>query len=454
MPVVLGHRYRLQEVIGRGGSGTVHRAQDELLGREVAVKVLPAVPRGSDELARHEAEIAVLARLRHHGLVRLFDADSVPYGGDLVQAYLVMEIVRGPSLAERFRDGPLTVRQTAAVGRAAADALAVVHAQGIVHRDIKPGNVLLVDAHCLDEPDDVHEWLPARLVDFGIARLSAATRLTQTGTVLGTVAYLSPEQALGGEIGAPADVYSLGLVLLEAVTGRRAFTGTTAEVAAARVMRDPDVPADLDPRLHALLQAMTTRRAEDRPAAADVAHELLDLLEGVPWEEPTRAFPAAAAPAPGSAGGDGAAQHGPAPASATDDAPTVPAPAVVPVAEPGAARTPAELRAAEALAEWEATTTASADAPGGAPTGPSGATGTGSAGPVTPLPGTVGPDRRPHGRHRAAVAVAAVLTLAATGAAMQGVRGSGAPPDAPADYPAVDGALGDALTRLQRSVTP
>ncbi|MFS0706346.1 serine/threonine-protein kinase, partial [Cellulomonas sp. 179-A 9B4 NHS] len=337
-PVVLAHRYRLQEVIGRGGSGTVHRALDELLGRDVAVKVLPAVPRGSDELLRHEAEIAVLARLRHHGLVRLFDAESLPVGEDLVQAYLVMEIVRGPSLGERLRTGPLTVRQTAAVGRAAADALAVVHAQGIVHRDVKPGNVLLVDDDCLDEPDDVHEWLPARLVDFGIARLSAATRLTATGTVLGTVAYLSPEQAVGGEIGAPADVYALGLVLLEAVTGRRAFTGTTAEVAAARLTRDPDVPRELDPRLRAVLQAMTQRRPEDRPPAAEVAHELLDLLDGVPWDESTQPTPAAP-PAAGGAGSD----------VPEDEEPTVAAPVVAPV--PAAeGPTPAELRAAEALA--------------------------------------------------------------------------------------------------------
>lgn len=429
-PVVLGDRYVLEDVIGRGGSGVVHRARDQVLGREVAVKVLPAVPGDSDELRRHEAEIGVLARLRHPGLVRLFDADSVPREGGYVQAYLVMEIVRGPSLADRLRQGPLTARQTAAVGRVTAEALAVVHGQGVVHRDVKPGNVLLVDDACLDtEPDDVHEWRPARLVDFGIARLAAATRLTVTGTVLGTVAYLSPEQAVGGEVGPASDVYALGLVLLEAVTGRRAFSGTTAEVAAARLTRDPEVPADLDPGLRALLTAMTRRRPEDRPGAQEAADALTDVLEGVPWQDATRPFTAVEQDA------------------ATDDAPTVAAPVVV----PGAAQTPAERRAAEAMLEERLA------APAVAPTPVAdAAAGTPATGPVTAAAPDGSPARGATGRGRrrgVALAVTAVLVVGGTAAAVGATRGSEPPPEPPA-YPAVDGALGDALDRLQRSVAP
>ncbi|QGQ19300.1 protein kinase [Cellulomonas sp. JZ18] len=453
-PVVLGDRYVLEDVLGRGGSGVVHRARDQVLGREVAVKVLPAVPGDSDELRRHEAEIGVLARLRHPGLVRLFDADSVPLDGGLVQAYLVMEIVRGPSLADRLRQGHLTARQTAAVGRVTAEALAVVHAQGVVHRDVKPGNVLLVDDACLDvEPDDVHEWRPARLVDFGIARLAAATRLTVTGTVLGTVAYLSPEQAVGGEVGPASDVYALGLVLLEAVTGRRAFSGTTAEVAAARLTRDPEVPADLDPGLRALLGAMTRRRPEDRPSAREAAQALSDVLEGVAWQEATRAF-AAAAPDP---------RSGP----ATDDEPTVAAPVVV----PGAAATPAERRAAEALLEDglaapgddagrtpPAATArpaqddgAEQDARRDPRTGPVAGARPGPDRPAT-APVRAAPAARP-GRRRAALVVTAVLALGGTVATVGAVQASQPPPEPPA-YPVVDGPLGDALDRLQRSVAP
>ncbi|WP_309134459.1 protein kinase [Cellulomonas sp.] len=451
-PVLLGDRYLLEDVIGRGGSGVVHRARDQVLGREVAVKVLPAVAGDSDELRRHEAEIGVLARLRHPGLVRLFDADSVPLEGGLVQAYLVMEIVRGPSLGDRLRQGPLTVRQTAALGRVTAEALGVVHGQGVVHRDVKPGNVLLVDDTCLDtEPDDVHEWRPARLVDFGIARLAAATRLTMTGTVLGTVAYLSPEQAVGGEVGPASDVYALGLVLLEAVTGRRAFSGTTAEVAAARLTRDPDVPEDLDPGLAALLTAMTRRRPEDRPTAQEAARALTDVVDGVPWQEPTRAFPVAVP--------RGAADPD------DDEEPTVAAPVVV----PGAAATPAEQRAAEALLEdalaapdpdhgapvptVPVPSTAAADAPAEAAV-PDRARpadvpprGTGDR------PAPTGPGRTSRRRRGAAVAVAAVLLAGGTTAAVAATRSAEQPPAAPT-YPAVDGALGDALERLQRSVGP
>ncbi|KQS99700.1 serine/threonine-protein kinase [Cellulomonas sp. Leaf395] len=290
---LLGGRYRLDEVLGRGGMATVHRAHDLLLERDVAVKVFPAVLDGTDEILRNRAEIRVLATLSHPGLVTLHDAGTVHGDDGSEQVYLVMELVEGPTLAERLRDGPLDVEQTARVGRDVAEALATVHEQDIVHRDIKPANMLLTSAGALDATRGGAD--PAvKLADFGIARLAGATRLTMTGMTLGTMSYLSPEQATGSELGPASDVYGLGLVLLECVTGRPAFTGTMAEVATARLIAAPDVPVDLDPRLGDLLSRMTRMAPHERPDAREVARELSAILAVASGE--TLVLPAAESP--------------------------------------------------------------------------------------------------------------------------------------------------------------
>ncbi|GEM_PF-636060 len=420
-PTVLGHRYRLDEVIGRGGAATVYRAHDELLDRVVAVKVLPAVPRDSDDLRRHQAEIRVLAGLRHPGLVRLLDADTVPMDGPAgageVQAYLVMELVAGPTLGRRLAAGPLSVAQTASVGRAAAEALAVVHGHDVIHRDVKPGNILLTTPDCLDvEPDDdALEVRPVKLVDFGIARLAAATRLTMTGTIVGTASYLSPEQAEGGVLGPSSDVYALGLVLLECVTGRPAFVGTMAEVAAARLARDPDVPGEVDARLGDLLVRMTRRQPHERPTAEDVAHELSDLLVAGP---PQPATPPVASDA------------------------TLVLPAQVAPTVPGPARRPPVPTVAEALVDPAARAAVAADAP------PARATSRWAQG--SSHLRRLG---RAGSRRVLLLAVLAVGLVVAGLLTVQGLTGAPAVPDPPA-YPAVDGPLGESLTRLQRSVAP
>ena len=168
---LLGDRYRLDGVLGRGGMATVHRAHDVLLERDVAVKVFPAVLHGTDDLLRNRAEIRVLATLSHPGLVTLHDAGTVHGDDGSEQVYLVMELVEGPTLAERLRDGALDVEQTARVGRDVAEALATVHEREIVHRDIKPANMLLTSADALDTTRRRGE--PAvKLADFGIARLA------------------------------------------------------------------------------------------------------------------------------------------------------------------------------------------------------------------------------------------------------------------------------------------
>ncbi|AEE46426.1 serine/threonine-protein kinase [Cellulomonas fimi] len=450
-PVVLGHRYRLDEVIGRGGVATVHRAQDELLDRVVAVKVLPPVARDSDDLRRHEAEIRVLAGLRHPGLVRLFDADTVAVDADHVQAYLVMELVPGPTLGRRLADGPLTARQTAAVGRAAAEAIAVVHAQDVIHRDVKPGNILLVSDDCLDGDEPAEH--PVKIVDFGIARLAAATRLTMTGTIVGTASYLSPEQAVGSALGPSSDVYALGLVLLECLTGAPAFSGTMAEVAAARLARDPEVPGDLDPRLAALVVGMTARRPEDRPSAEEVAHALGDVLDRPDAVDPvdagdgelgrTRVMPAVPTPVPYPGPGehalaDAVSAGTAAVGAAADDTAAVGTAAVGTVPDGGAAARGELPRAAEAPTI--------APAPGRRRS----------------VPASVAPGHRRlaalgrAGSRRARVAAVTVLVLLLVVAGGVLAARLAAPDGAvePPDYPAVEGPLGDALTRLQQEVAP
>lgn len=461
--MVLGHRYRLDEVIGRGGAAVVHRATDELLHRVVAVKVLPPVPRASDDLRRHEAEIRVLAGLRHPGLVRLFDADTVPVDGDEVQAYLVMELVPGPTLARRLADGPLSVRQTAAVGRAAAEALAVVHARDVIHRDVKPGNILLTTDDCLDL-DELPDH-PVKLVDFGIARLAAATRLTVTGMIVGTASYLSPEQAVGSTLAPSSDVYALGLVLLECVTGRPVFAGTMAEVAAARLSRDPDVPDDVDGHLADLIVRMTRRRPEDRPTADEVARHLADVLEGragtLPGPGATLVLPAvrpadaeAIADVP-TAAADAAALGLPADGRGLVDEPTVAADAALGLA-PGEARAETEHDAPADPADAHGATGVPAGArPARARTSWLRRSRDIAATVVQRVGAAVRTAVARWGRTPVAVVAVAVVAGIALAVVLLAQPPSDATPDTPPPaYPVVEGPLGDALVRLQHGVDP
>lgn len=260
---LIGGRYRVTGTLGHGGMASVYRAVDEQLGREVAVKLFRIGPVDHGERARAEAEIHVLAGLRSPNLVTLFDAALDTDDGD---SFLVMELVPGSDLATRLREGPLDPTTTARVGAQVAEGLAAVHAQGIVHRDVKPANVLL-------EQDGEH----VKLADFGIALLRDAARVTGTGTVIGTAAYLAPEQVLGQPVTGEADVYALGLMLLEALTGKQAFPGSAVEAATARLARAPEIDQHLPTAWRTLLHVMTAQHPGDRPSATEAAARLRAL---------------------------------------------------------------------------------------------------------------------------------------------------------------------------------
>jgi eukaryotic-like serine/threonine-protein kinase len=269
----------------------VFLAHDVTEDRDVAVKVV----RSSDPaLAQRLAlEAQALARLVHPGLVRLLDAGV--HGG---QAYLVMELVEGPTLAARLQRGPLSPARTAILGRTIADALAFVHGRGIVHRDVKPANVLLGPGQ------------RARLADFGIARLADASSLTITGTTLGTAAYMAPEQIEHHAVGPAADAWSLGVILLECLTGRRVFEGSATEVMARRLAGPVPLPPDLPTPWRILFEGMLSTEPGRRPSASHVAGILAAEPFSEPWDRAAEETVAAPVGAPAGAGAPGSPDPG------------------------------------------------------------------------------------------------------------------------------------------------
>ncbi len=267
-------RYRFSEHIGSGGMADVYRATDTLLGRDVAIKVFRDDGEPGGDPVRREREIRLLSSFRHPGLVEVYDAGVLEHRG-APRRYVVMELVEGSSLARRLTGGPLPARQVADVGAQLADALAYVHEQGVVHRDVKPDNVLF------DERPALGYTVFAKLADFGVAQFTHASRMTDSGSILGTASYISPEQARGGVVGAASDIYSLGLVLLEALTGEREYTGTPIEAAIARLSRRPRVPEDVAPQWREILEAMTEDDPGARPTAHDVSATMRDLIRGI-----------------------------------------------------------------------------------------------------------------------------------------------------------------------------
>jgi hypothetical protein len=286
---LLSGRYRLESPLGAGATATVWRARDVELGRLVAVKLLDGDDgTGVDpELAaRFLREGRILGRLAHPNIVPVLAA-----GDDGGRPYLVMALIEGPSLRERVAGGPLPVDEAVAVVTALAAGLAEAHRGGVIHRDVKPSNVV-----CGDDGQP-------RLVDFGIARASDLTTMTKADAVLGTAAYLAPEQAMGNELGPPTDVYALGCVLFELLTGAPPYPAASAVAVAYRHVHDPvPMPSATRPQVPRALDAIVARCLAKQPG--DRYHDAGELEAALTrWrsgdaDESTGALALVATPAP------------------------------------------------------------------------------------------------------------------------------------------------------------
>jgi serine/threonine-protein kinase len=298
-PTLLGNRYRLGERLAAGGMGSVYRAVDETLGRQVAVKALRReLADDPTFLERFRREARAAAALSHPGVAAIYD-----YGEVDGQPFIVMELVEGDNLADRLAaGGPLPWQEAFAVGEQVAAALAAAHAHGLVHRDVKPANIMLG-----------HDGR-AKVTDFGIAQAAQAATLTHSGVVLGSANYVAPEQAKGGHVGPAADLYSLGCVLFEAVTGETPYHGGNAVAIATQHVSAPvPDPRELRPDLPAQAAALIMRALRKQPdarfpsgtamaaalAAARQEEDATQILPApiVPLETPGR-VPSAGPPGP------------------------------------------------------------------------------------------------------------------------------------------------------------
>jgi serine/threonine-protein kinase len=278
-PIVLGGRYRVEEELGRGGMAKVYRGNDTVLSRPVAVKIL--APQFADDpsfVDRFRREAQAAARLNHPNLVSVYDT-----GSDDGVHFIVMEYVEGKTLADYLTGGGRIMPQRAIeIAEAVSQALTAAHAQGVIHRDIKPGNIMITPS------GDV------KVADFGIARMIAsAETIAQTAAVLGTAAYLSPEQAQGQPVDQRSDLYSLGCVLYEMVAGRPPFTGDSpVAVASKQVLEQPVPPSRLNPDVSPQLDAVIMRTLAKNPANRyESAEEFRRDLERARRGDPVEATP-------------------------------------------------------------------------------------------------------------------------------------------------------------------
>jgi len=254
--VTLSGRYRLQRLIATGGMGQVWEAVDSRLGRRVAVKVLKQEFSSDPEfLERFRAEARTVAMLNHPGIAAVHDYGETEMDGEGRTAYLVMELINGEPLNSVLRrTGRLSLRHALDMLEQTGRALQVAHAAGLVHRDVKPGNILITPTG------------QVKLTDFGIAKAVDAAPVTQTGMVMGTAQYIAPEQALGEDATAASDVYSLGVVGYEAVSGKRPFVGEGALTVAMKHIKEtpPPLPPDLPPNVRELIEMTLVKNAAMR----------------------------------------------------------------------------------------------------------------------------------------------------------------------------------------------
>ncbi|MGB2850650.1 MAG: protein kinase [Solirubrobacterales bacterium] len=293
MPGTIADRYELGDRLGSGGMSTVYKATDKVLERTVAVKVL-AEHLSDDEkfVARFRREALAVAKLVHPNIVQVYDT-----GVDGGRHFIVMEYVTGRSGAQLLqRYGQLEPRIAVDIAAEACAGLEYAHKQGIVHRDVKPGNLMVIGGPASAAGEK--EAMTVKIADFGIARAAEQTRLTQVGSVVGTAAYLSPEQSRGEEATGISDVYSLGVVTYQLLTGRLPYEGNSlAELAIRRENERPLPPSSYEPDVPPELSAAVLRALESAPEdryadALDLAAALRAGLDGIApaSEAPTRAL--------------------------------------------------------------------------------------------------------------------------------------------------------------------
>lgn len=273
---MLANRYHIIEKVGEGGMALVYKAKDTLLGRPVAVKVLrPQFASDSDFVLRFRREAQTAASLSHPNVVNIYDV------GEFGEThYIIMEYIEGRNLKEILREqGVFSPARAREIGKEVARALHHAHRHGLVHRDIKPHNILITDEGRV------------KVTDFGIARAASTSTLTHTGMVLGSVHYFSPEQARGDQVGLQSDIYSLGVLLYEMVTGQVPFSGESPIAIALKHLQEPvtppseinpDVPAELE---HVIMRALTKEPAERYGSALEVLEDLRKVPGTVPDAE-------------------------------------------------------------------------------------------------------------------------------------------------------------------------